>query len=359
MNPHNSRYKSVYAAAGAVAFLGLAAQAPGAIIHSTNPGVGAWSEPTNWDLGVAPVAGDDVRINNGGTAVIDDTTSAAALFVQLATAAASLGNLRMTGGTLTTTSDVRVGGIGLTTVGGTGTFDQSGGVINLNGGNVNVAIGPQTVGVYNLSGGSIQVNSSNIIAVGNRGTGTINQTGGTIYIRGTATNAAGGLFNIGRNAANATAVGNVNLSGGTIAAALVRYGNGSNSAGSTNSFTLSGTGRLITDSILVFANHNGTNLFNFNGGTLNAETISIPLTNTGGRLAPPPSTSPAAAASPRTSASSRSTRSASPRSWGTTRTRRAPPGSSRSTSPAPAVTTGWTSAAAPTPPTRTWRASSR
>jgi hypothetical protein len=137
-----------------------------------------------------------------------------------------------------------------------------------------------------MSGGSLQINSANIIAVGNRGNGALNMTGGSIYVRAGTNNALTGLLNVGRNPAGATANGNLNLSGGTIAVATVRFGNGATSAASVNMITVAGTGRLITDSISVQANHGGSNTFNFTGGTINAETISIPLTNSGGRLAP-------------------------------------------------------------------------
>jgi len=71
-----------------------------------------------------------------------------------------------------------------------------------------------------------------------------------------------------------------------MAVAQIRYGNGSNSAGSINAFNLSGAGNLIADSITVFANHGGANAFNFTGGTLTANTIGLPLANTGGTLSP-------------------------------------------------------------------------
>jgi hypothetical protein len=80
--------------------------------------------------------------------------------------AGSTGTLSMTGGSLTTNFDIRVGGTSLTVAGGTGTFNQSGGSVFMNGGNVNIGIGPSSVGIYNLSGGSLIVNSATIFAVG-------------------------------------------------------------------------------------------------------------------------------------------------------------------------------------------------
>ena len=280
------RTKAALGAAGTVALLGLAGPATAATVPWIGT-AGNWNDPANWNHptpGSIPTTADDGRISNGGTATISGDHSVGS--VTVADTTGTTGNLVMTGGSLTTTNtDIRIGGNGNTT-GGTGTFTQSGGVVNMNAGNLNLGLGTLAAGTYNMSGGSLQINSANIIAVGNRGNGNLNMTGGTVYVRSAGTNSLTGLLNVGRNPAGATANGNLNLSGGTIAVANVRFGNGATSTASVNLITVAGTGRLITDSISVQANHGGSNTFNFTGGTINAETISIPLTNAGGRLAP-------------------------------------------------------------------------
>lgn len=235
--------------------------------------------------GVAPVAGDDGRINNGGTAIIDSSQNISMLLVVVADTNGTTGTLRMTGGTLTTTSDIRAGGNSTTVVGGTGRFDQSGGTININaGGNFNVGIGPTntTVGTYNLSGGSVQLNAANpIFAVGNRAVGSVNQSGGTIYLRNTS-----GLTQLGRNAAAGSGFGTYNLGGGTLATSRLQFGNAVGTGPvSTNVFNLSTNGVLLCGSISNI-NTTAVNSFNFTGGTLTVMTCAISLTNNGGTLSP-------------------------------------------------------------------------
>ena len=260
--------------------------ARGAIIEWGNTGEGAWNEATNWAGGSVPTSADDSRISNGGTAVIDSTQDISSMFVILAAATGTSGNLKMTGGKLTTGSDVRVAGNGNLS-GGTATFHQSGGAVLLNGGNVNVGFGNSGVGTYNLSGGSLQITVGTIIAIGNRGNGTFDQTGGTVYVKG-GTNTPNGLLNIARNAgsnASPAATGTVRISGGTMAVANVRFGNATGGT-ATNLLSISGTGKLITSAISVFTGYTGTNTISLTGGTLTAGSIGLPLENNGGTLAP-------------------------------------------------------------------------
>jgi hypothetical protein len=285
------RTKSRIAAAGTLAFLGIAPSARAVDYFWNNAGVGNWNDPANWTNNTTPNtipgAGDPGFINNGGTAVIDSSMNLTAGFAIMGRTTGESGTLQMTGGSLATGSDVRVGG-NSGTGGGTGRLDQSGGAITLNGGNLNVGFGSAgggAVGVYDLSGGSLQVSSGFIAAVGNRGNGTINQTGGTLYVRG-GTSAATAEIQLGRNIAAGTGSGLYNLSGGVAAAAQLRFGgaNSTNTA-SINTFNLSGTGKLITNTISV-VNTGATNTFNFTGGTLSVANVNIPLVNNGGTLNP-------------------------------------------------------------------------
>jgi hypothetical protein len=253
----------------------------------TNPGTGIWNDPANWNSNSIPTASDEGRINNGGTAVIDDTQVVTTLFAIVADVTGTTGTLRMTGGRLETGSDIRIGGNGGAATGGTGLFEQSGGVVRLNGGNVNIGFGGTAVGTYNLSGGSLQVEAGFIAAVGNLGSGTLNQTGGSIYIR-SATTPANSVIQLGRNSATAPASGSYTLSGGIAAARSFDFGRQAQTSGtlsSVNTFNLQGTGTLITNGVRV-QNTAAVNTFNFTGGTLVADSIGLSLTNSGGTLRP-------------------------------------------------------------------------
>ena len=271
------------------AFLIFAHTSPGANVTWTNAGTGNWFDGANWSTGTPPssVTADVGIINNGGTAVINPadnvTTGSITLGFSLAT---DIGNLMMTGGSLTTTNtDIRIGGNALTTA-GNGRFDQSGGTVTMNAGNLNIGIGSAgAVGTYNLSGGSMMLASANIMAIGNRGTGTVNQTGGTLYVRGSPANAATSLIQLGRNAAGGPGTGTFTLSGGTAVSGLFQFGNAVGLATSTNTFNLQGTGTLLTGTISII-NIAATNNFNFVGGSLTATTVAIPLTNNGGTFRP-------------------------------------------------------------------------
>jgi hypothetical protein len=268
----------------AVALLCGALNTRAVTILWANPVTNNWGFDTNWNPVSIPGGADIARINNGGTAVIDSSVAAIPQFLELGNAGSTTGTVAMTGGTLTTGSDIRVGG-NTTTGGGFGNFNQSGGVIVLNGGNFNTGQGATAKGTYNLSGGSMQVSSGTFLTVGNRGTGTINQSGGTIYIRGGATPLAA-VVQLGRNTTTTFGSGTYNLSGGLLMVAQVQFGNAVDNTGlSTNNFNLQGTGRLVTGTVST-PNTAAANAFRFTGGTLTANSIGLSLTNTGGILSP-------------------------------------------------------------------------
>lgn len=250
----------------------------------TNPGVGNWDNPANWNNtnapGNIPAAGDDSRVNNGGTAVIDASQNISSLFVILADNTGTTGNLIVSGGSLTTSSDIRIGNGG--TAGGTGVITHSGGAITQTGGNLNVGFGDTAVGTYDMSGGSIAINVGGILAVGNRGMGTFNQSAGSVYVRNTTGTSQ---INLGRNVASSKSSGAYTLSGGSVTTASLRYGNAAGSAASsTNIFRLQG-GSLTVSNIAVI-NTAAENSFIFSGGTLTALSVGMSLTNSGGTLSP-------------------------------------------------------------------------
>jgi hypothetical protein len=143
------------------------------------------------------------------------------------------------GGTLTMNSGVNFG-----TAGGFATVEQSGGTIQANANNwIQVAEGNGTAGTYNLTGGVLNVNgSTGTFSVGTRGTAQMTMSGNSILnvanqmivarahenqnnhatftmLGGTATV---GALNVGQNNGNAT----FNLEGGTLRTTQLSIGSG-------------------------------------------------------------------------------------------------------------------------------------
>lgn len=202
----------------------------------TNPASGSWYDAANWDAGV-PVGTGTAVINNGGTALIADPNQGAVGSVILAGGAtATFGTINVAVGSLTTNSDLRIGGNGSSAGSGAGTLIQSGGSVFVGGsGNLNLGFSSTTAGVNNgfgtylLSGGTLIVTSSVSaivgIAVGNGGAGYFKQTGGYVEADA-ATNSGIGLGRRGGSNSNGTyelqsgtVIVNILSVGGTIAGA--------------------------------------------------------------------------------------------------------------------------------------------
>jgi len=170
------------------------------------------------------------------------------------------GTINITGGSLTIagTDDMFIGrdrGIGI--------VNQSGGVVDFNHntfiGNGNNA-NSNTSGTYNLSAGALNVKREFVI--GREGanathTGTLNMTGGTITKTGDE------KFLVGHN----NGVGAVVQSGGTISANNELY-IGNENSGARGTYTLSGTGALNVANEVVVGRESGTGTLNVNGGSI-------------------------------------------------------------------------------------------
>lgn len=291
------RFSLAYASATFAITCALSATAPAIDVTWINLGTGNWTDGANWDGGRPPgpgITNEVAVIDNGGTAVIDGSQNVSAGSVSIADTTGSSGTLQISGGSLTNTfANISIGGSGGVN-GGRGVLNQSGGSVVLNAGRLNIGFGSTAFGTYNLSGGSLKTQSqtSMPMAVGNLGTGIFNQSGGTVYAQVTQANVDRSVIQLGRNSGSVAASGTYTLSGGTAAARVLQFGNVVQTSNletttSTNTFNLLGNGTLMTNEIIVGNTApNASNVFNFTGGTLSANTIGLPLINSGGILSP-------------------------------------------------------------------------
>jgi autotransporter-associated beta strand protein len=177
--------------------------------------------------------------------------------------------VNLSGGSLTTSSDLRVGGINSA---GTGTFTQTGGAVSV-AANLNVAWGVGSVGTYNLGpGGTLTVGTgllpgTRVAAIGNLGgTATLNMTGGTF--------SATSLIQFARTGGTAT----LNLQGGDILAGGDFWlGSGSSVATEKSTVTATQSGGTITTGTLTVPNSTTAGFFYVGRGMDNV--VNYTLTN--------------------------------------------------------------------------------
>ncbi|RYD22042.1 MAG: hypothetical protein EOP88_09380 [Verrucomicrobiaceae bacterium] len=258
------------------------------------------------------------RIGNLGTGVLNINDSASVNFGnQTAYLGYRTGNgtLNMTGGTLSMTGELRVGGSDLNGAApnGSGTFTISGGTTTL--GSLTLARGnnnQNTVsGTGTISGGTVNsVNDVTLGYAGNNNLGKLTISGGTLNVGTLAskwlmvgrwdtsrgqldiTSGAINLLNntaLKMNADGTTGANVVNQSGGSITfysdAGTTVGGTGdldmqrAGAAASNNTYNLNG-GTLTVPRIISTA-VTGTRTFNFNGGTLKAAGSTTTFMNLG------------------------------------------------------------------------------
>lgn len=306
--------RSFYVAAAAALVTASQAMAfSGSFNSYTNSGTGNWSDATNWSLGYVPGLSDEVMVNSNGTVNVDGSFGAnEGIFV--GNAAGQGGTINVaTGGSLTTTGDIRLANA----TGANGTLNQTGGSINILN-QFGLWIGNLGTGTYTMSGGTMQFGSpiiqgtSSAVFIdgaGTGGNGTVNLSNGTIaayqivqLARGVGStgtlNMSGGTFNIahdfwggfGSNGGQAI----INQSGGTITTGwadsypningtstsdgMFQVGVG-NSAATMSTDTMSGTAVLNVNSLLFVGGTGGNNSAGNSGGygslIMNGGTINV------------------------------------------------------------------------------------
>ena len=136
-----------------------------------------WSTEKNWDSGAVPTFADRPQINTlPGPIIMNEGAVASTMGVGF-WGDGSDGGLTVNGGTLTTSSNIRIGW------------------------------GPNTHGTLNMNGGTM---TNHDVYVGSEGSGVLNMNGGTIIARYD--------FHIPRTTLSGLGTGHVNLDGGIISA---------------------------------------------------------------------------------------------------------------------------------------------
>jgi hypothetical protein len=249
--------------------------------------VGGWLSIGRDENGTAggPTAGGTGNWNqSGGTVTVSGNT--------ILGLPGTKGNMTMTGGSLTTNGEWWVGnGVGQT-IPSTGVANISGGTVTTNNW---IALGRDgSVGTITLSGGgTISKTGGGAVVVGTNtnGTGTINVNGGNFTI---AEPGPDNPADPNQQYNNDLVLGELNGAKGTVVqtAGTVTIGGdlrlaGKNvgETGGSGTYTLQGGTLDLTAGAILPGG--GTAVFNFAGGRLkNAATVSLPLTQTAGVIAP-------------------------------------------------------------------------
>ena len=274
------------------------AQGTGTLNPSGNLQVASWGADRNGTININTTEGVNIA---GGLFVGNDNNCVGIMNLESGTVTVSHGpgfatdntqighnggngTLNISGGSLSASRNFRVGNEG-----GTGAINITGGSL-LIGGTDDIFIGrDRGTGVVTQSGGIVDFNHNTFIGNGNNASsstsGTYNLSAGVLNVKRE--------FAIGREGANATHTGTLNVTGGTLTKTgdekfLVGHNNGkgfvvqsggtitannelyigNENAGASGTYTLSGTGALTVSNEVVVGRESGTGTLNVNGGTL-------------------------------------------------------------------------------------------
>jgi fibronectin-binding autotransporter adhesin len=196
--------------------------------------------------------------NSSGTLNVSGGTLSARDYIYVGNNGSATVNL--SGGTITTTGDLRVGASN----GSVGVMTQSGNSLLHVGGWFYIADGGGSTGTYNMNGGTVTV--SGRIYVAQNGSATLNQTAGMISDTD--------QFLI---AANAGSTGTFNISGGTL------NGNASGFIMGNGNSTVNQSGGLVTANWIQIGD-TGTATYNLSGGTVTAQSNEFTIGRNGGSI---------------------------------------------------------------------------
>ena len=274
------------------------AQGTGTLNPSGNLQVGSWGADRNGTININTTEGVNVA---GGLFIGNDNNCVGVMNLETGAVAVSHGpgfatdntqvghnggngTLNISGGSLSASRNFRVGNEG-----GTGSINITGGSL-LIGGTDDIFIGrDRGTGVVTQSGGIVDFNHNTFIGNGNNASsstsGTYNLNAGVLNVKRE--------FAIGREGANATHTGTLNVTGGTLTKTgdekfLVGHNNGkgfvvqsggtitannelyigNENSGAEGTYTLSGAGALTVSNEVVVGRESGTGTLNVNGGTI-------------------------------------------------------------------------------------------
>lgn len=111
--------------------LTLLASTRGTVVVWDNPGTGSFEEPTNWVGGMIPQAGENILLNNGGTAQVNSSATVSEVMISNdSTLAILAGNLTVFEGSLIYLGQTGVGNfsVGNSAVAATGDFSAGAGI---------------------------------------------------------------------------------------------------------------------------------------------------------------------------------------------------------------------------------------
>ena len=274
------------------------AQGTGTLNPSGNLQVGSWGADRNGTININTTEGVNVA---GGLFIGNDNNCVGVMNLETGAVTVSHGpgfatdntqvghnggngSLNISGGSLSASRNFRVGNEG-----GTGSINITGGSL-LIGGTDDIFIGrDRGTGVVTQSGGIVDFNHNTFIGNGNNASsstsGTYNLNAGVLNVKRE--------FAIGREGANATHTGTLNVTGGTLTKTgdekfLVGHNNGkgfvvqsggtitannelyigNENSGAEGTYTLSGAGALTVSNEVVVGRESGTGTLNVNGGTI-------------------------------------------------------------------------------------------
>ena len=274
------------------------AQGTGTLNPSGNLQVGSWGADRNGTININTTEGVNVA---GGLFIGNDNNCVGVMNLETGAVTVSHGpgfatdntqvghnggngTLNISGGSLSASRNFRVGNEG-----GTGSINITGGSL-LIGGTDDIFIGrDRGTGVVTQSGGIVDFNHNTFIGNGNNASsstsGTYNLNAGVLNVKRE--------FAIGREGANATHTGTLNVTGGTLTKTgdekfLVGHNNGkgfvvqsggtitannelyigNENSGAEGTYTLSDAGALTVSNEVVVGRESGTGILNVNGGTI-------------------------------------------------------------------------------------------
>lgn len=235
-----------------------------------------WNNAASWDTGVLPVATDSMTvINNSNNVIVSDPGMVAHTLlvgsdIGVGSAPAGAGDLDITGGDLTVTTNLNLGGAG---TGTSGDVSVSGGLLNVMG-DVNFDVmGSDNVGsLLTVNGGTLNVSGNVVFDPTNLNNGTGGNGGGGNFL------VTSGSANVGSVISSAGGTSVIGVSGGELV-----FTEGKVPSREVTTFNLGATGDLQ----FTLARASGFTPLNVRGTANTADTATITVDTAADPVAAP------------------------------------------------------------------------